>query len=295
VKLNKQALIAAVLIPTAFHLNVAIALDPIEVPSALLTLLDDISVAAREEGLLTAINVSEGDLVTEDQIIAQIDDDQIRFAKRTAEIEVEVARDAAENDLPVQAYQKAAQVAAAELERAERSDREFRGSVSDTELGRLRLAAEQARLQWEQSKRDLKMAGLTLKLKENELQLAEDSLARRRILAPLEGTVVEIKRRPGEWVMPGETVLRVVRTDILRAEGFLEAADYTRAQRGQSVVFEIETPQGVVRYPGRLTFVSPEFDPLHRQTRILAEIANETNQLQAGVRGKLIIAATPSE
>ena len=49
----------------------------------------------------------------------------------------------------------------------------------------------------------------------------------------------------GEWFNPGEPVLRIVRVDLLRIEGFLKAADYSPQDvTGKAVSVEVELPRG---------------------------------------------------
>ena len=61
---------------------------------------------------------------------------------------------------------------------------------------------------------------------EAEVQAAEANLERRRITAPLDAVVVELSRHEGEWAQVGDPVMRLVRIDRLRVEGFLNAKDY---------------------------------------------------------------------
>ena len=97
-------------------------------------------------------------------------------------------------------------------------------SVSQTELDRLRLTAERNRLEIEQAKHVLIVAEMTAQLAQNAVETAESKLDRQTILAPISGMVVQVYRRSGEWVEPGEQVVRILRVDRLRAEGFVEVS-----------------------------------------------------------------------
>jgi macrolide-specific efflux system membrane fusion protein len=71
-----------------------------------------------------------------------------------------------------------------------------------------------------------KIAGMTLAANEARLKAAEKSVARRQIIAPRTGVVVKLYRRVGEWVAPGDPVLRLVRSDRMRVEGYMNAREY---------------------------------------------------------------------
>ena len=78
----------------------------------------------------------------------------------------------------------------------------------------------------EKAKKDLDVAGLQKQVSEAELEAAEANLERRRLIAPLDAVVVELTRHEGEWVQAGDPVMRLVRVDLLRVEGFLNAKNY---------------------------------------------------------------------
>ena len=50
-------------------------------------LIDDVEVPALESGALVSLNVKEGDLVTRDELLAQIDDRQAQLLKQSAQSE----------------------------------------------------------------------------------------------------------------------------------------------------------------------------------------------------------------
>ena len=72
----------------------------------------------------------------------------------------------------------------------------------------MRLTKQKAALEIEAASQDREIARLTAKLKENAVETAINNVAHRRIIAPLGGMVVQIKRQRGEWVQPGDVVVR---------------------------------------------------------------------------------------
>ncbi len=183
----------------------------IEVSSVLIKLIEQVEVPARQAGVLVSVSVREGQVVEVGTALAQIDDAAARFDRRKAELELAGARKLADNDVKVRFARKSAEVAASELRRALESEKRLAESVSASELDQLRLVAERTELEIEQAELDADLARTVRELKENNVQMAEHAIAERRITAPLAGFVAEINRHRGEWVQPGEPVVRILR------------------------------------------------------------------------------------
>jgi macrolide-specific efflux system membrane fusion protein len=272
------------------------AADTIIVDSVLLTPIQEVEVPAQEAGILDRIVVREGTVVAQDELAAQLDDTDARLQRGRANLELQNTRRNAENDIKVRVAEKGAAVAAAELQRALDSRERYAKSVSETEVDRLRLTAEHAELQLEQARYDFATAQLAVKVAENELQRAERQVERRRIEAPVPGRIVQVFRRQGEWVEPGQTVFRILRIDRLKAVGFLEAAQLTDDLTGRPVTLSVTSPTGDIdQYPGEVKFVHSEVNPVSGQVDFWAEIDNSDLRLRPGQRGQLSIDAGQAE
>ena len=263
---------------------------PIKVQSVLLRLIEQADVSAKEAGVLAKMNVREGNSVSEDEQLARIEDVDALLTKRRAELDLDIARRQAANDVNIRFARKSADVAKAELDRALKSKRQIPDSVSQSEIDSLRLTYEQAILQTEQAQFDTQVAKLTQTVKENDVAFANSSLDRHKIKAPLSGVVVKIYRRKGEWVEPGEKVMRIIRIDRLRAEGFVDA----KSIRGNLVDHHVTLQIGLADDPkaefiGKVVFVSPEIDPVNGQVRVWAEIENRDLLLRPGLRASMQI------
>ena len=269
--------------------SAAVAGEPLSVP-VMITLLEEARVPAREAGVLVAVGVREGAQVKEGDLLAQIDDTEAQFLEERAGMEREIAAKNAANEIGLLTAEKTLEVARAQYERADATGKKFRNSISQTELDRLRLDGEKAALAVRQAKHDLEIAELTCRLKQNERDYASRSVDRRRILAPLPGMVVEVERQRGEWVQPGDTVVRIVRLDRLRAEGFIAAPAARADLAGCPVRLEVDLPEKASAvFVGKLVFVSPEVDPVNNQVRVLAEIDNPESLLRPGLRATLTV------
>ncbi|MCE9605189.1 MAG: HlyD family efflux transporter periplasmic adaptor subunit [Planctomycetia bacterium] len=263
----------------------------LRIADALVTLIEQAEIPARDAGLLTELKVNEGDVVKKGQIVGKVDDEDARLALAKAAAEVKIAATTAANDVKVRFADKAAKVAMSELKRSQVSMERVERSISKTELEKLQLEAERGELSVEEAQHDLQVARQTRDLKQAELAVAQQVVDRRQIMSPLDGVVVQLHRRRGEWVKPGDPVLRVVRIDRMRAEAFVPAGQAVGSWTGRSVRF-IADSAGVERAPfvGKLVFVSPEIDPVNGQIRVWAEIENRNHELRPGERGTLELA-----
>lgn len=262
--------------------------------SVLINLLDQAEVPAREKGVLLSVDAQEGSRVKEGDVLARIDDTEAQFLQQRARLEWEIATKNAANELAVRTAEKTRDVAQAIFKRTNEGAQTFRNSISQTELDRLQLEADKADLAVRQAQHEFEVAKATARLKQVEFEFATRSVERRRITAPFSGMVVEVKRRRGEWVEPGNQLLKLVRLDRLRAEGFLAAQQARPELAGRRVTLAIDPSEKLTQpVTGKIVFVSPEVDPVNGQVRVLAEIENPALALRPGVRATMTISAQP--
>lgn len=261
---------------------------PLEVESVVLRLINEADVPAQEAGVLTSVPAHEGDAVKQDAVLATIDDQVAQMAELAAQLKYDVAHEKATNDVQVRYARKAAEVAEAELHRSTESVARFAKSVSQSQLDVERLNFEKTKLEAEQADHNQQVATLEMKSAQNELDAAKVQRARRQIVAPFDGTVVQVFVRLGEWVEPGQKALRIVDTRRLKAEGFLNAVDAKANLLGAPVELSIEG-QPNEHFTGKIAFVSPEVDPITGQVRVWAEIENTSGALRPGQPVKMVI------
>ncbi len=191
-----------------------------------------------------------------------------------------LARARAENDAGIRAAEAARRVAEAELARSEDSIARFPKSVSQSQLDVERLSVDKLKLEVEAGRHELRLARLAEEVAKQKLEAARLEIERRQIVAPIDGVAVAVDASVGEWVEPGQKVVRLVSTRRLKAEGFVAA---TEAAQGladwKAEIYVHGTDQAVV---GRVVFVSPEVDPVNKQVRVWAEVKNPTGSLRPG-------------
>jgi macrolide-specific efflux system membrane fusion protein len=265
------------------------AAESLAVESVVLHLLNEADVPAQEAGLVTNLLVREGARVKPGDALAQINDEVARLAAAATELQYDVAAAKATNDVRLRFAQKALEVSEAELRRSTESIERFPKSVSQSQLDVERLTVEKNRLELEQAVHEHQVAQLEMKVKDHERTAAKAAVARRRIVAPLEGVIVQVLVRPGEWVEPGQPALRIVNVDRLKAEGFVPAQQaHNLIDRPVRLTVDVENDPAA-SFTGKIVFVSPEVDPITRQVRVWAEIDNRDGRLRPGQPVKMIV------
>jgi macrolide-specific efflux system membrane fusion protein len=224
----------------------------------LVSLIEEAEVPAKEEGVLYELAVREGTQVSKGQALAKVDDRAAQFAKQLAESAYRAAKEKSENDINVRYAVAAAKVAEAAYDSAMEANKRYPGAVGVSEVRRLKLEAERTKLQIEQAQLEQTLLAHDLTGKAAELQAADEAVRRRHVLSPIDGEVVEMRRHVGEWVAAGQPVLRLVRLDRLRVEGFVSGASVDPATVvNRAVLVEVETAGGQRRtVSGRVVYVS---------------------------------------
>jgi multidrug efflux pump subunit AcrA (membrane-fusion protein) len=250
-----------------------------------------------------------------------------------ARVEHDVARRRAKSELALLGARANLPFAEGEFSRAVTARRTQRDSVSQTEYEQLKLAVDKARLDLQQaeenreisqllstsrehevaglqaavnrhqaavdqSREEHELAGITRQFKSHVVVDSERALRRRQIRSPLAGVVVRRQANPGEWVSPGDPIVRVVNLDRLRVETFYSTRQADALSLGLRVEFVPQGPADERSHPqGEIVFISPEVDPVTGQVLVWAEFDNQlaTPRLRPGQRGLLrVVADTPT-
>jgi macrolide-specific efflux system membrane fusion protein len=265
------------------------AAKPVEVQSTVLRLLEEAEVPGQEPGVITAVAVREGQRVKQGELLAQIDDQVAKLAADAAKAKYDIAKAKATNDVRLRFAKKSTEVAEAELRRSTESIERFAKSVSQSQLDVEQLTVQKNRLEAEQATHEQQIATLEMRQQESELNAARTQIARRRIVAPFDGVIVQIYARKGEWAEPGQKVLRIVNVDRLKAEGFISAEDAKGQMIDRPIRLTIEPGGEQNTFAGKIVFVSPEVDPITGQVRIWAEIDNHDGRLRPGQPAKMVV------
>jgi multidrug efflux pump subunit AcrA (membrane-fusion protein) len=238
---------------------------------------EELFLPAKDAGHLVNLGVELGDIVKQNDILAQIDDSEAVAAQKVAEAQWHVAElNAGEGSkIQIEFAQDAANLAENEYRKLQQVARER--AVTEWDL-------ERAKLEWVKSQAQVKVRVLEKSLAEHEitakgaeLEAANKAVERRQLKAPFDGIVVERFRRQGEWVQAGEPILRLMNFQTMVVSGKVSSDLYRRQDvAGKQVTVEVQLARGErLEFPGKITYVSPITDSLNQEFAVEAEVANQ--------------------
>ncbi|TCP89670.1 macrolide-specific efflux system membrane fusion protein [Rhizobium sp. PP-CC-2G-626] len=212
--------------------------------SGLLSPIRDVDVGAQVSGQLKSLKVDVGDMVTQGQLIAEIDSASI-------ETQIEIA-DAELANLDAQMTDKKAQVvlAAANLTRQ-------RSLVAGNSAAQSALDEAVAAL----ATAEANVAALEAQVRKQQATLkdARISLGYTKIYAPLAGTIVEVVAKEGQTLNANQsapTIVTVADLDTMTVEAEVSEADIGKLSIGMEAYFTLLGQPGE-RYAGTLRQIKP--------------------------------------
>lgn len=207
--------------------------------------IDEVPVPASESGILVGVEVTEGQTIDEDQLVAQIDDREAVMAKSVAMYQYLAAKKQAENPISIEAAVKSQEVSKAELDKAMRANDKISGSFSDIDVRRLKLTYERNGLQIELAKFENAVAAAEALARLEQYKQAEAMIERRKLLSPHPGMVIEVFKHKGDWVNAGDPIAHLVRMDKLRVQGRVSwKAHHWKDLKDRAVEITVDLPGG---------------------------------------------------
>ncbi|HEX5443898.1 MAG TPA: HlyD family efflux transporter periplasmic adaptor subunit [Pirellulales bacterium] len=272
------------------------AAQQVEVDGCLVSAIDQVDVAAEEAGVVTEMAVREGAQVSKGDKLAQINDSKVVAAKKVAQAEQRVAAAEASSTVSVRYAQAAYKVAEYDYRKHVDAERTTPGVTPAAELKKLKLTADKAYLEIEKAVLEKHIAELTAESKAASVEAADDDIERRKVLARIDAMVIDVKRHEGEWVNPGDRLLRLLRMDKLKVEGTLTLSEVSPENvvgRPVTVTAEL-TGRREVKLPGKVVFVDPLIGP-GGKFRVIADVENREENgvwlLLPGMESKMFVDA----
>lgn len=237
----------------------------------------DATLSVQAAGVVSRVVVQVGQRVRAGQSILEVD-------ARAQQLEVD-RREIILND---QAELDSTQQRAVILEQLVRDASllyEAAGTVSREELMKLRLELEATRgrmAQLRESKRR----------EETEVRLAHQDRRMRVLAAPSSGVITAIQVHPGEWVAPGDPVVRLVDDAWCELRVNVSLAAARSLVVGQQIAVLVDDPAVGLPVSGRVSFVSPVIDAGSSLVEVRIRIPNEDRRIRPGVKARLRLEGT---
>ncbi len=234
--------------------------------------VESIDVAAMEAGSISEVLIRRGQRVRKGEVIVRLNDEVLRESRAAVEAEATSVANIEALDIEREVKQGRYET----LKRLHEA-----GSGSQEEVKMAKADFEVASKKVEAAKEQLGIA--KLRLRELDARIAQ-----RRILSPIDGIVVDVKKKRGEYVAAEELhVATVVRLEELRAVFFVptEMATEMNVQEGRR--FKVHIPLIRRDVDSRLEYVAPVTEPDSGLVRVHLLIANERETYRSGVRCQL--------
>jgi multidrug efflux pump subunit AcrA (membrane-fusion protein) len=260
----------------------------------LVSLIEDVQIPAEVAGVLVKINAKEGEQFEVGAPLVQINENEAKYQRDVALAEEKSSREKADNDVNVRYAEAARKVAEAEYILNKKANEQHPGTVPVVKMQELWLKVRQAELQIEQAAHEQTIAKYETEGYKAKVDLADEQVRQRQIKAPIKGEVVEVMFREGEWVEPGNPVLRIVRLDRLRIEGFLNIKDFSPSEVGKRHIhIAVPLARGrLEKFDGMITFVNPLVQA-GGEYRVWAEVVNRQENgewlLRPGLEAEMTI------
>ncbi len=253
-------------------------------------------------GRVAQVLVQEGQSVTKDQLIAELDRSEFESRQAQARANLERAQktknqlqtmlEISTKTLPTEVTRAEASVKGAQdtLKDAERNYRRFEELYSkevvtekerDTmklhyEIAQSRLAENEALLKLAEGnlikidaiKQDIGVASTQIHAAEASLYQASIQLDYTQLKSPMNGVITSRNIEPGETVTPGREVMTLSDLSRVDLKIFVDETEIGKVKQGQKVDVQVDTFPGKT-YTGYVSFISPEgeFTPKVIQTK----------------------------
>jgi RND family efflux transporter MFP subunit len=251
---------------------------------------DQVTVSSQGSGNLESISVDLGSPVSRGQVIARIDQrelklkrDQAEAALHQAEAKLGITRD---GKIDPQKQPDVRQ-AVAGLERARYDLTAAKklfdaGTISNQQYDVYQKTVEQAEARYQASLENVRNLEGIIEEKRAALDLTKKQLADSDIISPLSGVVKEKTASRGEYLQPGKPVVTIVQINPLRLRLEVPETFAASIAKGQVVTLKVDSFADR-EFKGVIKRINPSMDEKSRSLMAEAEVANPNALLRPGM------------
>ena len=233
--------------------------------------IETIKIASGENGIIASVTVKRGDTVAADDLLFELDMSVLESSRRLAQAKANTTARLKAAEAEFESKQKRYQQLVQLLREKAGNPEEVERAKTDTEVARQSVEAiieenEQNRL---------------------ETKRIESQMERRRIRAPIHGVVVDVLKKPGEYVSSNDPhIATVVQLKTLRVVFYLKTARAVNLKQGDAAdLLLTETDQ---QAKGIVEYVAPITDADSGRVRVEVLINNELGEYRSGVRCRIV-------
>lgn len=259
---------------------------------------DEVTVSSQSAGNLEDIAVDVGTAVRGGQVIATIDQRELKLRIEQAE----AALSQAEAKLGVKRgesvdpqKQPDVRQARAALERARydwtaAQNLVEHGDISKQQFDVAQRAFEQAEARYQSANENVRNLDAVIEEKRAALALVRKQLTDATVVSPITGVVKEKLASRGEYLQPGKPIATIVQINPLRLRIEVPEAFAANISIGQKVTLKVEAFQDR-DFSGVIRRINPSVDERNRSLIALAQVANEKALLKPGMFARVQVVA----
>jgi len=227
------------------------------------------SLTAQTDGYLVQVNFNEGDIVTEGQILAVIDNKQNVFNTKSANALYEISRSNLSANAPslVQAKNSsllAKQKMENDSAQAARYKKLFEtNSVSRTEYDNMQLQYQTSKANYANSIENFNLlkqqAEQQVIINEAQKDINKDMSGNNEITAVFNGKVFNKFKQKGDFVRKGDVIATIGEPDFIYAKVSIDESSIGKVKLGQEAIIKLN-PNKEKTYKARVAEIFPSFD-----------------------------------
>lgn len=228
-----------------------------------------VEIRSSVEAVIESVKVKRGDLVTKGQVIVTLQAGPERASLALADSRAKSVGDIKVSEARVEITRK----------KFHRADELFKQNFISAN------ARDEAEADFRLASEELTRARESQRLAELEAQRAAEILALRTIRSPVNGVVVEVMRKAGEFgaITFKDPIMKLAEIDPLHVEAILPGSLFGKVKRGQRALVVPEASIGG-RYETTVAIVDPVIDAASGTLGVRMLLPNRRFTIPAGVR-----------
>lgn len=259
----------------------------------------EVSLRAQVEGRILNLNAKMGDVVTQGQILAQLDDailltNVIQAEAQVAALEAEVSRARTQvSTARAQAEQTRLQLEQAQRDSDRFSDLARNGAISQqqAELSQTSVSTQQQLVNAAIARIGTEEENVAAAIRRVEAQQALVAQTRERqsltlIASPLDGVVLERTNEPGNVVQSGGEVMKLGDFSSVKVVTLISELELAQVQLGRSTQVRLDAFPNQ-NFTGQVSSISPTADPISRQIPIEVTVPNASRRITGGLLARV--------
>jgi HlyD family secretion protein len=247
------------------------------------------TVSARIQERIAEVLVDQGDKVKPGQLLARLDDAEIRQQVAIAEATLSAAKQTAAR-VQADLARSEAVLIQARLEHERMTGLVSTRAISQSDADKAAEALRVAEADLNRSRATIAEAEGQIAVAGKSLLFRKEQLAFTEIHSPYEGLVIRRDRDPGEMLVPGASLLQLISLDELWVSAWVDETAMSALTSGSParVVFRSEP---VRSYPGKVSRLGREMDRETREFLVDVAVAELPKNWTIGQRAEVYIEA----